>query len=233
MHPCRICDWVFVLADLNEEGSLDTIKKCAEAHTQQVNEEKKFICITYADDEHLAKEKLTGICDLLIFTDKRPENLVRPVELILFDMYGGFVTMIDKSDVVKTIHRCSVMYHRYNTFESEGEAQATVEHISDELKKVDKGEDTIHAIIAGKGCSDTGDYEYAASTLASHLWEADEVAIFQIKPTSKPIKSFVSILYGLAPFEERSVLQAMNLWYEELKKEHPGEDVIELNLSDL
>ena len=44
---------------------------------------------------------------------------------------------------------------------------------------------------------------------------------------------YVSLLYGLAPFEERSMLQAMNLWYEELRKEHPGEDVIELNLSDL
>lgn len=146
LHPCKVCDWIFVLADLNEEGSIETIKKCAEAHTQHEHEEKKFICVTYAEDESFAKETLGGICDLIVFTDKAPTNLMRPVELILFDMYGG--------------------------------------------------------------------------------------CVFQNKPTSKSIKSYVSLLYGLAPFEERSMLQAMNLWYEELRKEHPGEDVIELNLSD-
>ena len=233
LHPCKVCDWIFLLADLKEEGSIETIKKCAAAHTQQANDEKKLICITYVDDEKLAKESLGETCNLLILTEKQSESLMRPVELILFDMYAGLVTMIDKGDVVRTLDKCNTMYHRYADFCSMEEAEKVVESIKAELQKVDRGENTIHAIVAGKGCSPTGDYEYAASELASYFWKADDVAVFQNKPTSKSIKSYVSLLYGLAPFEERSMLQAVNLWYEELRKEHPGEDVIELNLSDL
>ena len=83
-------------------------------------------------------------------------------------------------------------------------------------------------LLAGKGNNATGDFEYATSEIVKCLWKADNVAIFQDKLSSKPIKSFVSLLYGLAPFEERSMLQAINLWYEDLKKEHPDEDVIEI-----
>lgn len=233
LHPCKVCDWIFVLADLTEDGSVDTIKKCAEAHIQQTNEEKKFICVTYADDENYAKETFSEICDLFVFTDKAPAKLMRPVELILFDMYAGLVTLMDKSDVVCTLNRCHTMYHRYADFDSMQEAEKAVGRIKAELQKVEKGENTIHAIVAGKGCDDTGDYEYAASELVNYFWKADDVAVFQNKPTSKSIKSYVSLLYGLAPFEERSMLQAMNLWYEELKKEHPGEDTIKISLSDL
>lgn len=226
LHPCRICDWIFVLADLNEEGSIETIKKCAEAHTQQANDEKKLICITYADDESYAKEVIGDICDLLIFTDKDPSKLMRPVELILFDMYGGLVTLVDKGDVACTLDKCHTMYHRYADFTSMEEAEEIAEVMKTELQHVEKGENTIHAIIAGKG--NTMDFECATSEIISYLWKADNVAVFQNKLAEKPIKSFVSLLYGLAPFKERSMLQAMNLWYEDLKKEHPGEDVIEI-----
>lgn len=232
LHPCRICDWVFILADLNEEGSIETIKKCVAAHTQQPNDEKKLICITYADDEAFAKETLGDICDLLIFTDKSPDKLMRPVELILFDMYGGLVTLMDKGDVACTLDKCQTMYHRYADFGSMEEAEKNVESIKIELQNVEKGENSIHAIVAGKGNNATGDFEYATSEIVECLWTSDDVAIFQNKLSSKPIKSFVSLLYGLAPFEGRSMLQAMNLWYEDLKKEHPGEDVIEIALKD-
>ena len=233
LHPCKVCDWIFVLADLNEEGSIETIKKCAEAHTQHEHKEKKFICVTYAEDESSAKETLGEICDLIIFTEKAYANLMRPVELILFDMYGGCVTLMDKGDVAGTLNKCNTMYHRYADFCSMEEAEKVVESFKAELEKIDKGENTIHAVVAGKGYGPIGDYEYAASELASYFWKADDVAVFQYKPASKSIKSYVSLLYGLAAFEERSLLQAMNLWYEELRKEHPDEDVIEMNLSDL
>lgn len=233
LHPCKVCDWIFILVDLTEEGTVDTIKKCAEAHTQQANEERKFICITYADDEAYAKEILGEICDLLIFTDKDPIKLMRPVELILFDMYAGLVTMIDKGDVVRTVNRCHTMYHQYIDFDSIEEAEKALDDIKLKLQVIDRDENSIHAIVAGKGYSDTGDYEYIATELVNYLWESDDVAIFQIKPTSRPVKSFVSLLYGLAPFEKRSMLQATNLWYEELKKEHPGEDVIKISLGDI
>ena len=133
----------------------------------------------------------------------------------------------------QTSMKATYTVSKYATFDSMEEAENVVENIKLELQSVDKGEETIHAIVAGKGKSDTGDFEYAASEIASYLWKANEVAVFQHKLSAKPAKSFVSLLYGLAPFEERSMLQAMNIWYEDLKKEHPGEDVIELNLSDL
>ena len=233
LYPCKVNDWVFLLADLQEEGSLETIKRCAEAHIQQEHPEKKFICVTYADDEAYAKEVLGDVCDLLIFTDNKPENLMRPVELILFDMYAGCVTLMDKSDVVATLDNCNIMYHRYATFNSEEEAEEIVANIKSDLQSFEKGEDTIHAIIAGKGGMDSNGYTYAASELANALWENDDVAVFQYKTVSKEINATVSILYGLAPFEGRSILQAMNAWADELRKEHPGEEVIEFSLNDL
>ena len=228
LHPCRICDWIFLLADLNEEGSIETIKKCAEAHATQPNEEKKLICITYADSEPYAKEMIGDICDLLIFTDNDPTKLIRPVELILFDMYGGLVTLMDKGDVACTLDKCHTMYHRYADFGSMEEAEKIADRIKTEFQNVEKGENTIYAIVAGKGNNATGDFEYATSEIVKCLWTADDVAIFQNKLSAKPIKSFVSLLYGLAPLEGRSMLQAMNIWYEDLKKEHPDEDVIEI-----
>ena len=233
LHPCRICDWIFLLADLNEEGSVETIKKCAEAHAMQPNEEKKLICITYADSEHYAKEMIGDICNLLIFTDTDPIKLIRPVELILFDMYGGLVTLMDKGDVACTLDKCHTMHHRYADFTSMEEAKRAVESIKEELQNVDKSKNVLHAIVAGKGQSAMEECMYATSEITNYLWKENNVSVFQNKLTEKPIKSFVSLLYGLAPFEERSMLQAMNLWYEDLKKEHPDEDVIEISLGDL
>ena len=80
---------------------------------------------------------------------------------------------------------------------------------------------------------DSNGYTYAASELANALWEKDDVAVFQYKTVSKGLNATVSILYGLAPFEGRSILQAMNAWADELRKEHPGEEVIEISLNDL
>lgn len=233
LYPCKVNDWVIVLADLREEGALATIKKCVEAHAQHEHPEKKFICITYAKDECYATEKLGKICDLLILTDKNPKDLMRPVELILFDMYGGCVTLMDKSDVVCTLEKCKIMYHRYEHFDSDKEAEVKVGDLKNELQRVERGENTIHAIIASKGGIDSSGYTYAASELADYFWKNDDVAVFQYKAEWKPIKAIVSLLYGLAPFEERSMLQALNAWADELRKEHPGEGVIELSLENL
>lgn len=229
LYPCRTCDWIFVLADLQEEGAVEVIRKCAEAHKQQRNGEKKFIGVTYAADEADAKKALGDICDLLIFTDKGPAHLIRPIELVLFDMYGGLVTLMDKRDVVHILDKCQTMYHFHADCGTWEEAEIALESIKARIQEVKKGENAIHAIVAGKGQSNTGEFVSVASEAAEYLWGENDMAVFQIRLTGKPIRPFVSFLYGTAPLGEKSMLQAMNLLYEELKKDHPGEEEIEIS----
>ena len=225
LDPCKSSNWLFVVGDMNESDAMDTTLKCARAHAEHHDENSFSICVTYKACEPLSPS-LAELFDLIIYTDDKADLLRRPVELILSDMTGGLIPLIDFSDTENILKACKVMYfeNEYYTDHSDENLEKIIQQMESKIHFSTTNGECIHALVSAKSGDDRFSCQRASIMAVNMIWKQNGVAICQAKSFTKEKASSLSVLYGFGHSDEVSLFQAMNRWSAEI----PEGQVLEL-----
>lgn len=225
LNPCKKNDWLFILTDIDEEESFNTTLKCVKAHSENRTDNSFAVLITYKKYQPV-DSTLSGLFDLIIYTDTDADLLRRPAEQIIMDMTGGYVTLVGFGDIENILRRCKVMYYEneYYKASSADDIDEVAERIKRQVNVEPCGNKCIHALVSGKSDDELVSCLITTDRVIKYIWDAGGIAIFQSKPFTKEKEDSISVLYGLGEVGEISFLQAINRY----SSQFPEGEIIEL-----